>query len=79
MRRGHTTRPQHRNPMTLVQVELTAGELRRLQICLFERIEWLQERLQESGLKVEERLALTVDAVNSEADLKVLTEKALAV
>lgn len=68
----------HVNPMRLVTVELTEGELRRLQMCLFERIEMLQERLRDNRMEADKRLALMVDAVNCEADLKMLTEKALA-
>lgn len=69
----------HRNPMQLVNVELTAGELRRLQICLYERIEMLQEQLRGQELKPEQRRRMKVDAVHCAADLTILTDKALAV
>lgn len=69
----------NRNTMRLVNVELTVAELRRLQICLYERIEGIGERLKDDMLDVDQRLRLTVDAVNCAADLKILTEKALAV
>lgn len=76
MKREPTRMQQYMTRM--VNVELTVAELTRLQICLFERIEMQKSRLLDEALPPEQREELMVDAVNAAADLKLLTEKALA-